>query len=165
MELVGTRFAEVSQKACVPVWPDAIITYLQGNRRNITCDEWAVNYWAPHIDKAILYLTQAVNAAIYGRIPDILSLTVVPIEWVPLADLAVPPSLSYIGDTPMIVRKIILWTLHRHRFQRRLMLSQIQPVLLLRHRPYRKLLKHDLTRSVLLPLWILNLWAPESLSV
>lgn len=66
----------------------------------LTYDERAVNYWGPRIDHSILFLTQATNAPIARRVPYRPPLTTVPIEWVPLGDLSVPPALSEIVDTP-----------------------------------------------------------------
>lgn len=94
LALIRTLLGEVSQNAHVPVWPSAIIAYVQERRRVLTCNERDVNYWGPHLDQDISYLTQSAKAPIARRVPDRPSLTTVHFEWVTLANLAVP--LSYL---------------------------------------------------------------------
>lgn len=68
--------------------------------RVVPSNERSMNEGGPRVYQAIFYLTQAANAPMASRVPNLPWLTVGPIDWVPLADLDVPRTLSEIRVAP-----------------------------------------------------------------
>lgn len=101
LAFVRTVPTELEQNHQIPVWPVTIVSFLRGRRKVLpSSDERAVNFWLPLLDQEILHLNQAANGRTKRHVRETTTPTNATIEWVHIADLAVPPAMSEVDKTP-----------------------------------------------------------------